>query len=374
MLTHWLQWLRPKDHDTLAGGSPAPPDAERGPTRLAPAPQAQKAQRLPILPATPPDRLFTAEGLERAWLAIKQAGGGAGVDGVTIAKFEANRGAELGALRSALAGGVYRPQPVKQILVPKANGGLRPLALWALRDRVAQRALYDLLAPVFEPTFLPCSFGFRPGQSVQDAVTALAALRDRNLRWVVDADIKDCFDTLPTPRLMGLVKQRVKDRLVLQYVSGWLNARLLNSADGVPRKAGASQGNVLSPLLANIYLHEVDRQVTKRGIAYLRYADDFVVCCRRKEDAEAAFELCAKALEEWGLAVNPRKTRIVHFDEGFTWLGYFFVRRECYRLAGDKEGGVPHTTVPKTAQEKSGMSAGETKQGIGGNKRAQQTE
>ena len=343
MLTRWMQWIRSPRRDAADSADTADgdaPDADKRPVLSNTPPRDRKTRSAGMLPPTPPDRLFTPEGLERAWLAIKQAGGGAGVDGVTIAKFEANRAAELEALRSALVGGAYRPQPVKQIMVPKVKGGLRPLALWALRDRVAQRALYDLLAPVFEPTFLPCSFGFRPGQSVQDAVTALTALRDRNLRWVVDADIKDCFDSIPTPRLMGLVKRRVQDLLVLRYVGGWLNAHLLNSADGVPRKAGASQGNVLSPLLANIYLHEVDRQITGRNVAYLRYADDFVVCSQRKSDAEDAMQLCDAVLRKWGLGVNERKTRVVHFDEGFTWLGYFFVRRECYRLAGDVQGGA----------------------------------
>lgn len=348
MLTRWMQWIRPRRDaaDADAADSSAP-DTDKRPVLSNTPPRDHKPRRAALLPPTPPDRLFTPEGLERAWLAIKHAGGGAGVDGVTIAKFEANRATELDALRSALVGGTYRPQPVKQIMVPKTNGGLRPLALWALRDRVAQRTLYDLLAPVFEPTFLPCSFGFRPGQSVQDAVTALAALRDRNLRWVVDADIKDCFDSIPTPRLMGLVKQRVKDPLVLRYVGGWLNAHLLNSADGVPRKAGASQGNVLSPLLANIYLHEVDQAIVRREVAYLRYADDFVVCSRRKSDAEDAMQLCGAALRKWGLGVNERKTRVVHFDDGFTWLGYFFVRRECYRLATDAGGSAPGGTVKR---------------------------
>lgn len=350
MLTRWLQWIRPQNRNEPESANEG---SEIRRTSGAP-PNGRRPQRAHILPATPPERLFTPEGLERAWLAIKQAGGGAGVDGMTIARFEANREMELELLRSALVGGTYRPQPVKQIMVPKVKGGLRPLALWALRDRVAQRALYDLLAPVFEPTFLPCSFGFRPGQSVQDAVTALTALRDRNLRWVVDADIKDCFDSIPTPRLMGLVKQRVKDRLVLRYVGGWLNAHLLNSADGVPRKAGASQGNVLSPLLANIYLHEVDRVITRRDIAYLRYADDFVVCSRRKSDAEEAMALCDATLRMWGLGVNERKTRVVHFDDGFTWLGYFFVRRECYRLAGDATGSAHNKAAPNTAAGSAG--------------------
>lgn len=283
-----------------------------------------------ILPATPAERLFSSEAMERAWLAVRQAGGGAGVDNVDIARFERRRGAELAELREALVAGSYQPRPVRQVLVPKQNGGLRPIALWALRDRVAQRLVYDLLAPVFEEGFLPCSFGFRPGRGVGDAVAALERQRDAGLCWVVDGDIKDCFDSIPTKRLLGLLRRRVQEPLLLKYVEGWLGARILNSADGVPRRAGTSQGNVLSPLLANIYLHEVDRVILRAQPAYLRYADDFVVCTRSEAEARAALGLCRRALQGWGLAASERKTRVVHFDQGFAWLGYFFVRGECF--------------------------------------------
>lgn len=279
-----------------------------------------------------PERLFAADVMLRAWLAIKRAGGGAGMDGVTIAQFEANLDEELRTLQTLLASGRYQPRPVRQVWVPKARGGLRPLALWALRDRIAQRAVYDLVAPDFEAHFLPCSFGFRPGLGVPDAVKALQAQREAGLRWVVDADIEDCFGSIPTDRLMTLVAQRLPDRLLRRYIRGWLDADLMNSADGRPRKAGASQGSVLSPLLANIYLHPVDVAMRQERLAFLRYADDFVICCRRRRDAELALAFSEKTLAPWGLRLNPHKTRIVHLDQGLTWLGYFFVRGECYEL------------------------------------------
>lgn len=280
----------------------------------------------------PPERLFAADVMLRAWLAIKRAGGGAGMDGVTIAQFEANLDEELRTLQTLLASGRYQPRPVRQVWVPKARGGLRPLALWALRDRIAQRAVYDLVAPLFEPHFLPCSFGFRPGLGVPDAVKALQAQREAGLRWVVDADIEDCFGSIPTDRLMALVAQRLPDRLLRRYIRGWLDADLMNSADGRPRKAGASQGSVLSPLLANVYLHPVDVAMMQERLAFLRYADDFVICCRRRRDAELELAFSEKTLAQWGLRLNPHKTRIVHLDQGLTWLGYFFVRGECYAL------------------------------------------
>jgi group II intron reverse transcriptase/maturase len=291
----------------------------------------------PLQPAGPiragsPARFFSLDALQRAWLAVKRAGGGAGVDAVTLTSFAARLAEELGRLREELASGRYRPRPVRRVLVPKPNGGLRPLALWALRDRVAQRAVYDIIAPSFEAVFLPCSFGYRPGLGAEDAVRQVLTYRDRNLRWVVNGDIQDCFDSIPSDQLMGLVARRVDDSLLRQYISGWLAAQILNGVDGVPTQAGASQGSVLSPLLANIYLHEVDRLLVTRKLALVRYADDLVICCARKADAQAALVATNEALGEWGLRLNEHKTHVVHFDQGFAWLGYFLLRGECFRL------------------------------------------
>jgi group II intron reverse transcriptase/maturase len=291
----------------------------------------------PLQPAGPvragaPGRFFTPEALQRAWLAVKRAGGGAGVDNITLTAFAGQLAQELGRLRDELAGGSYRPRPVRRVLAPKPNGGLRPLALWALRDRVAQRAVYDIVAPSFEAIFLPCSFGYRPGLGPEDAVRQVLAYRDRGLRWVVDGDIQDCFDSIPADRLAGLVARRVEDGLLRRYIDGWLDAQILNGIDGVPAKAGACQGSVLSPLLANVYLHEVDRLLVDRKYALVRYADDLVICCQRKVDAEATLEATGQALGAWGLRLNEHKTRIVHFDQGFAWLGHFLLRGECFRL------------------------------------------
>ena len=293
--------------------------------------QARREQQAETV-RVPAQQLFSLEAMQRAWLAVKRAGGGAGMDGVTITQFEANLTQELRELQRLLASGEYRPKPVRQVWVPKTRGGLRPLALWALRDRVAQRAVYELLAPVFEPHFLPCSFGFRPGLGVQDAVAALQRQRDTGLRWVVDADIEDCFGAIPTDRLMALIVARVHDRLLRRYVRGWLEADIMNSADGRPRQAGTSQGSVLSPLLANVYLHQVDVLMMREGLAFLRYADDFVIGCRRRREAEAALHFSEQTLQGWGLRLNAHKSRIVHLDQGLTWLGYFFVGNACYAL------------------------------------------
>ena len=305
------------------GSTPA--DEVTSDAHLSPAP-------LTPLHRMPPNRLFSEHSLRRAWLAVKRAGGGAGVDGITLDRFAADLDRHLADLRGELAAGRYRPQPVRRILVPKSNGGLRPLALWALRDRVAQRAVYDLISPYFETIFLPCSYGYRPGLSVEDAIGQVIRYRDRNLRWVVDADLDRCFDSIDVRLLEKLIGRRIRHGLLRQYLRGWLCADILNSADGVPQQAGTSQGSVLSPLLANVYLHEFDQELTRRKLALVRYADDFVICCRRKSEAQAAQQTAEKALARLHLSFNEHKGAIVHFDQGFSYLGYFLVRRECYRL------------------------------------------
>lgn len=316
-----------------------PPKGKMTDTDNQPRIEARKLTNAPTPPAigpisaTPPTQLFPTAALRRAWLTVKRTGGGAGVDGMTIQKFEADLEAELTQLRQQLISGDYAPRPIRRILVPKPNGGLRPLALWALRDRIAQRVVYDIIAPSFEAIFLPCSMGFRPGLGVGDAVGRVQTLRDENRRWVVDADIKDCFDSIDRIRLLALVGERLEDPLLLRYVEQWLTADIFNTADGIPQKAGASQGSVLSPLLANIYLHQIDLLLTAQTLAVVRYADDLIVCCRRKSEAQHALVAVHDALRQWGLYLNEQKTCLRHFSTGFPWLGHFFVRDECYQIS-----------------------------------------
>lgn len=286
----------------------------------------------PISPDIPPAALFTTAAMQRAWRAIHAAGGGAGVDGVTLDAFAENLDDELERLRQSLISGDYRPQPPRQVLVPKAKGGLRPLAIWSLRDRVAQRAVYDITAPSFEVIFLPCSFGYRTGLGARDAASQITIHRDQGLRWVVDADIDSCFDSINTRRLMRLVKRRVRHRHLLRLIRAWLQARILNTASGKPAAAGLAQGGVLSPLLANVYLHEFDLAMARQQMALVRYADDFVICCRRKTEAQRALQASEKALVQLDLRLNQYKTRLVHFDQGFKFVGFFFVRNQVYRL------------------------------------------
>ncbi len=274
---------------------------------------------------------FGDERMLQAWRQLKANGGGPGVDGVDIASFEANLKEHLAVLQAELSQGSYRPQPVRRVLIPKRNEGLRPLAVWTLRDRLAQRAVLNAVEPLFEPIFLPCSHGFRPGRSVQTAAEMVCAARDEGLRWVLDADIKECFENIDPALLMRLVRRRLKDKRLLGLIDCWLQARVL-TAGGQMRAAGTAQGGVLSPLLCNVYLHEFDTALGRQQLRLVRYADDFVVLQRRRREAEAAQAAAQEALAVLRLEFNSYKTRIVSFDQGFKFLGMFFVRDEVFVL------------------------------------------
>ncbi len=276
--------------------------------------------------------LFSMDVLRRAWLKVKAAGGGPGVDGVTIGRFETNLEANLAGLRQDVLSGRYRPRPVKRLLAPKPKGGLRPLALWTLRDKVVQRVVCDCIEPYFERQFLPCSFGFRPGRSIAQVVEVIISCRDSHRRWVANIDIKDCFDSLDPELLLHFVRQQVSAPLILKLIKAWLNTRIFNELGGVKAMAGASQGAVISPLLSNVYLHQVDVALTRQRYALVRYADNILICCRRKVEAQQALQATTKTLQHVRLEINPYKSGIVHFDQGFQFLGVFFLRNEYFKL------------------------------------------
>jgi RNA-directed DNA polymerase len=285
-------------------------------------------------PGREADALFSPEALQRAWRAVRRSGTAPGVDRVTARRFERDLDRNLARLREELVSGAYEPLPVKRVLVPKPKGGLRPLAIWALRDRVAQRAAHDYLVPILESRFLDCSYGFRPGRSVADAVQAVVSARDAGRRWVVDADIEDCFGSLERRRLVRQFRQQVPEPVVVELIEKWLQARIYNPARGQPATAAASQGGVITPLLANLYLHPFDVQVTE-VVSYgtlVRFADDFVILCRHRRQAETALAAARQALGRLRLRLNPHKTRLVHFDQGFKFLGVFFLRNEHFYL------------------------------------------
>ncbi|MBN1485771.1 MAG: hypothetical protein JXA37_13740, partial [Chloroflexia bacterium] len=224
-------------------------------------PPASPSQSIRANGPVPIDAIFGLPALRRAWVKVRQTGGGPGVDGVSIRRFEAELEKNLAELRMELVSGAYRPRKVQRMLMPKPNGDWRRLAIWTLRDRIAQRAVHDFLEPRLEQLFLDCSYGFRPGRGVDQAVEAVGRARDQNRRWVADADIRDCFGTIQAGRLMRVVRAEVVEPEVANLIDHWLKARVFNSRRGMPATAAVTQGGVISPMLANLFLHQFDQRV-----------------------------------------------------------------------------------------------------------------
>ncbi len=277
----------------------------------------------PSLHNPQPDMLFSMNALRRAWCLVRRSGQSPGTDGVTMAQFEAHSERELNRLRQQITGGTYQPFPVRRFYIKKSSGKERPISVWAFRDRVAQRVVHDYLTPILEPLFLDCSFGFRPGRSTGDAVQAVIEARDHDLPWVLDADIQDCFGNIPLPLLMGQLKRLVRSPLVIHLIEQWLHTPVDKQRDQI---VGVSQGGVISPQLANLYLHRFDEMVLAAlpQARLIRFADDFVILSRSEQEAVWSLDVTRRSLENLQLALNMRKTQIVHFEEGFSFLGTTF--------------------------------------------------
>lgn len=291
------------------------------------------------------DKVIRPTTLEAAWRKVARNKGSAGVDGVSVEWFAQNAEHNLRALYDALSKGSYRPSPIKRVTIAKDGGGTRPLGIPTVKDRIVQTALKMAIEPVFEVGFRPGSYGFRPGRSCKDALREVDGLLKEGYTHVVDADLRSYFDTIPQERLMGHVAERISDSAILSLIESFLRQDILTDMASWQPTTGTPQGAVLSPLLANIYLHPLDLLMEQSGRRMVRYADDFVILCRTRAEAEATLSQIEAWVTANGLTLHPDKTRIADSQEvgqGFDFLGYRFeagrrfVRKKSLKAFKDK--------------------------------------
>jgi len=272
------------------------------------------------------DKIWAKPNLEEAFQEVKRNKGAAGVDGVTVQAFESKLEDNVQALQHDLQSRTYRSKPVKRVYIPKADGTQRPLGIPTVGDRVVQAAAKRILEPIFEEVFLDCSFGFRPGRSAHMALEKIRKDLLAGYLYVIDADLKSYFDTIPHDKLIAAVREEVVDGSVLELLRRFLESGVMDKGSYQMNEEGTMQGGVISPLFANIYLHPLDKLMTERGHRITRYADDFVVCCKSRKGAERVLTSIVRFLEQGlGLKVHPEKTKIVNsLEESFVFLGYVF--------------------------------------------------
>jgi RNA-directed DNA polymerase len=272
------------------------------------------------------DKVSNTMNLYVASLIVLDNGGAAGIDHQTVEQFQDRQLEELKHLEDELRSGKYQPHTVKRVWIPKPGSTeMRPLGIPTVRDRVVQKALLNVLEPIFDITFAERSFGFRKGRGCHHALEQIETLLKEGYVYVVDADLKSYFDTIPKDRLLDRVRERVSDNGILRLLEKFLDQGVMDGLREWTPEKGTPQGAVISPLLANLYLNPLDHLLAEAGLAMIRYADDFVIMCRSRGEAEQALAKVQQWVEENGLTLHPTKTKIVDArTEGFDFLGYTF--------------------------------------------------
>ena len=273
------------------------------------------------------DKVYRPQTLKAAWHKVKGNAGAAGVDGQSVKQFGWRAESYLAELEQALKAEEYQPEPIKRVEIPKAGGKMRPLGIPAVKDRIVQTALKLVIEPIFEREFEESSYGFRPQRSAKDALREVDELIRQGYSHVVDADLESFFDTIPHAALIRQIEERISDGRVLELIGLFLSQDIIHGMKRWTPTGGTPQGAVVSPLLANIYLHPLDRQMRQQGFRMVRYADDFVVLCRTAQRAQAALEEVKSWVEQNGLRLNAEKTHVGdcrQAGQGFEFLGYCF--------------------------------------------------
>lgn len=284
------------------------------------------------------DKVFAERTLLAGFARVARNGGAPGVDGMTVAQFDENLGTEIRRLRQAWESGTYRPQPIRRTWIPKpGTNEQRPLGIPTVRDRVVQAALMAVLEPIFDVGFSEHSHGFRPGRSAHGALDAVLGHITEGRVFVVDADLKGYFDSIPHERLLALVAQKVTDGRILELIGAFLRAGIMENGATTEPRAGTPQGGVISPLLANLYLDELDQLMADSGVAMERYADDFVMCCRTQAEADEVVTRVQAWTAQAGLTLHPTKTRIVDLGQAGNHVDFLGFRLE----RGTDKTGTP---------------------------------
>jgi RNA-directed DNA polymerase len=291
------------------------------------------------------DKVYRAETLKAAWQKVAANGGAAGVDGQSIGRFAARAEMYLNELSTALKQGTYRPMPVRRVEIAKGGGKKRPLGIPVVKDRIVQTALKFVLEPIFEREFVEMSYGFRPGRGCKDALREVERWLREGYTFVVDADLRSYFDTIPHAELLRRIEERVSDGRVLELIKAFLEQDIVKEMERWTPTGGTPQGAVISPLLANIYLHALDCHMKQKGYRMVRYADDFVVLCRSGAEAQAALAEVKAWVETNGLSLSDEKTHVGDCRQeggGFEFLGYRFeagrryVRKKSFKAMQDR--------------------------------------
>jgi group II intron reverse transcriptase/maturase len=270
------------------------------------------------------DKVYKRKNLVMAWEKVKRNQGAGGIDGESLVAFEEKLDERLDRLHEEFKSDTYRPEPVRQHRIPKAGqpGKWRKLGIPTIYDRVCQQALLNRLEPIFEPVFDDASFGYRRGRSQKDALRKIWRELHEGNEWIVDADLRDFFGSVDHEKLITLVAQRIADGRVLRLIRSILEAGCVAEGRRLPTEQGTPQGGVISPLLSNVLLTPFDREMRRKGYRLTRFADDWVVTCRTRAEAQAALATATRVLVELGVVLHVKKTRIVHVRHGFEFLGY----------------------------------------------------
>lgn len=288
--------------------------------------------------------------LMNAWKKVKANRGSGGIDGVTIKEYAKNEQENILKLLEKLKVKEYKPTPVRRVYIPKKDGKKRPLGIPTLEDRIVQQALTDILMPKYEKlVFHNWSMGYRPGRGVESALQVIIKNIELGRNWIYDCDIKGFFDNIPHKKLMKVLNKVIADGTVLDLIWSWLKCGYMEEGKYYNTKAGQPQGGVISPLLANIYLNELDWELHKAKIYFVRYADDFLLFCETEEEVTRAGNIAKSVIESLGLEVAMNKTKVVDFkNDDFDFLGFHFNHWKTSKKGNDYYSIVPTEKSIKT--------------------------